>query len=309
MPAEARFAVRAQGIDPQAQRATGDDAEVAMGEMTLEEIGGLIDRVLALPIGGGDCPPHLIVTGARGATSLIIEGGAISSDSGRSLTREQALARIGARRSEAPELPAAAFPRGMVPLRHAELAPTQPEVKENPRLIDAGPAASRATLRVWKGRGWSAAAWFFLGFAIFLAAIAALSSLPGPKPSSGGGVAGFWVVAVLCAVIYFVVRRAGKESCTIGIDWKTNTLWLSRTGGMAFEPHASCIRDVQARHLRIADGVQFIQGGLPVKRGSDLWTLQIEYSDGHAVSALKTHFLARKEAEAVAASARRLIAA
>lgn len=300
-----RYAVRVQGVDRQLGRATGEDDEHDLGALTVEEIGTLADRLLALAPGDGECPPQLLVAGALGAETLVIEEGVIRTSTGLAVGRSEALARIAGRNggSAGP----ARFPRGMVPVRRAEIAPTPAEVKESARLIDSGHAVAHAAVATWKHRGWSAGGWLLLGLGVFLALIGALTLLPGPGRSTGTASV-FFGVALACGAGYLALRALGRDAWRVGVDWRTNTLWLARAGGLAFEPHANCIRDVRVRKLRAADGIQFANG-MPTKRGSDFWILEIEYSDARAFFALQARFLARGEAEAVAAHARRLLAA
>jgi hypothetical protein len=301
-----RYSVRAQGIDAAVRRATGDDTEVSLGQLDEAALRELVGRMLALPNAGGECPPHLMVDGAAGTVSVIIEDGVITASSGDArLTPDQLLARITGSTPSKPEPQRHEFPRGMKPVRRAELPPTQPRVMDDPRLIDTSARCAEVTL--WKGRGASAASWFLLWCGVLMAVLGVLMRLPGPGGRAGGGA--FFAIAVVLVVLHVVVKSTGRERCAVGVDWKTNTLWLSRPSvTLAFEPHASCITDAQPVELRVGDGIRFADGGMPHKRGSSSWLLQLRYTDGHQVHGLRQSFLSRSDAAAVAEASRAALA-
>jgi hypothetical protein len=173
--------------------------------------------------------------------------------------------------------------KGMMPVRRAELAPTD---KEEISRFNVSTAQSNPhiALQAYKGSGYEAAIQVFLAFGL----LGLILGLPLLFMDSVG--AGF--VFILVAFLLLWLRKKIKTSwgatlLRIGFDWKNNALWIKKDSDKEAQmvANANCISDFtlaehkSTRQGRVHFDQDFTKSGTKVQYTDKSWMLLAQMSN------------------------------
>lgn len=187
----------------------------------------------------------------------------------------------------------------MKPVRRLAMEPV-PEDSLGPDDIDTGPRVAQVSVFDW--RGW---AWYWgqktLIITAGLSLVAAFIGLQPPihpVPVYGGLIA----TVLLLAIAWWLPRHT-KERIRIGLDWRTNTLWVIRRDILEFLPHLNCITGLEVdrrigdsythtRHLARGETVQ-------IPQTPNSWKVTARYSSGELIGLSHLEFRSWRAAKRV----------
>ena len=161
---------------------------------------------------------------------------------------------------------------------------------------------------VWKGLNWHGIAnyapWCLCAFFLFVGVVVLAE-----KRDAQHALALF-LIAFLSVLTMIPLKRLGKSVLTLGMDKKTNTVWVRDKGNITYEANADRIREFSLKrhvHTKVNPAWK-ISGPMPLLFKNYIWLLTYKRADNDHFWEFKgARFATEKDATAIAAKANELL--
>lgn len=273
------ISISIQGVNKQMSSSDGNYETLLLGDFTqkkAEEMLGRICNIRIYPqhLSGSVCPPNVIITyGEMVNTFTIKDKKLVYTETEKVCTPLEAL-QIGKGEVQIDKMAALKQEReriGVIPVRKKHLPPTDVRALKV-ESIDISQDVPQFSLKVWKSHSWFELSrivpWILAAFFLLIGLIIAAN----PRDSHYAPIP--IVLSVAMLFLRFPTEWWGKTILRMGIDWKTNTVWMKKgSQKTTYVPDANLILGFQASIFRSSKINPFFLGG----EGQPMYFNKIEW--------------------------------